>query len=281
MNKKNSNQIIVDRALVYVNGKYIPTKYNLANIEEQYGLFESLIFTNGKIFKLKEHLDRLYDGAKVLQFNIPLNKTELSKAIYKTIEKNHLTQAYVRVSVFKSCQSINIHIIAKPLPQYPKEIYTQGVSIITVPTRRYPIESINPLVKSSNFGANILAKMEGIGHFEAIMLNENGYVTEGTISNIFICKKRVLITPPAYLGLLKGITRNFVIELAKTEQIEVKEEVISRFDLYSSSEAFLTFTSAGIVPITKIDGQIVGNGHPGIITQKLLSLLYQSFSYTP
>jgi branched-chain amino acid aminotransferase len=276
MNKKHSNQFTIDKTLVYVNGKYISTKYNLANVDEQYGLFESLIFTNGKIFKLKEHLDRLYNGAKVLQLNIPLNKTELSKAIYNTIEKNHLTHAYVRVSVFKSCQSANIQIIAKPLPQYPKEIYTQGVSIITVPTRRYPVESINPLIKSSNFGANILAKIEGIRHFEAIMLNENGYLTEGTISNIFICKKRVLITPPPYLGLLNGITRNFVIELAKAEGIEVKEEIISRFELYSSDEAFLTFTSAGIVPITKIDGRIVRNGKPGIITQRLIYLLSQS-----
>lgn len=260
--------------LVYVDGKFEPNKFvsetDVANIAEQYGLFESLIFANGKIFKLEEHLDRLYEGAKLLQLNIPLNRTGLSQAIYKTIEKNNLTQAYIRVSIFKSNSQISIQIIAKPLPQYPKEIYTQGVSIVTVPTRRHLIESTNPLIKSSNFGANILAKIESTAYFEAIMLNENGYVTEGTISNIFICKKDVLITPPAYLGLLKGITRGLVMELS---EVEVKEEVISRFDLYSCEEAFLTFTSAGIIPVTKIDGRSIGNGQPGVITQKLLSLL--------
>lgn len=260
--------------VVYVDGNFTSRGINAVNISDQYGLFESLIFINGKIFKLKEHLDRLYAQAKVLQIRIPLNKTELSEAIYKTIEKNYLTQAYVRVSIFKS-DSISIQIIAKPLPQYPKEIYTQGVPIITVPTKRHTIESTTPLIKSSNFGANILAKIEGNGYFEAIMLNENGYITEGTISNIFICKNGVLITPPPYLGLLEGITRNFVIELAKMEEIEIKEEVINRFDLYSADEAFLTFTSAGIVPVTKIDSRSIGGGQPGIITQKLLSLFHQ------
>jgi len=264
----------MDDLLVYVDGEFIPKADALTNIIEQYGLFESLVFRNGKIFKLKEHLDRLYEGAKILQLKIPLRKPELSEAIYETIKKNNLTQAYVRIGIFKShiqLQSISIQIIAKPLLEYPKEIYTHGVSIITVPTRKHFIESITPLIKSSNFGSNILAKIESTSYFEAIMLNENGYVTEGTISNIFIYKKGVLVTPPAYLGLLKGITRGAVIELAIKEQIEVKEEVISRFDLYSSEEAFLTFTSAGIVPVTRIDERVVGNGQPGAITQRLLS----------
>lgn len=256
--------------LVYVDGEFIP-KTNAVDIAEQYGLFESLIFTNGKIFRLNEHLERLYDGAKVIHLNIPLNKTKITQAIYETIERNNLTQAYIRVGIFKSSQSISLQIIAKPLPQYPKELYTQGVSITTVPTRRYTIESNNPLIKSSNFLANILAKMEADSYFEAIMLNENGYVTEGTISNIFICKKGILITPPTYLGLLKGITRDWVIELAGIEEIEVKEEVVSRFDLYTCDEAFLTFTSAVIVPVTKIDERLIGNGKPGLITQKLLN----------
>ncbi|MEW6095224.1 MAG: aminotransferase class IV [bacterium] len=278
MNRPSIDQLIAVSSIVYVDGKFI-SEANAANIVEQCGLFESLIFTNGKIFKLKEHLDRLYDGAKLIELTIPLDRAELSQAIYETIEKSNLTQAYVRVGIFKShiqSQSISIQIIATPLPQYPKEIYSHGVSIITVPTRRPLVESINPLIKSSNFGANILAKIESSSYFEAIMLNENGYVTEGTISNIFICKKGVLITPPAYLGLLKGITRGFVIELAEIEQIKVKEEIISRFDLYSCEEAFLTFTSAGIVPVTMIDKRIVGNGQPGVITKRFLSLLHQS-----
>jgi len=255
--------------LVYVNGKFIP-ETNVVNIVDQYGLFESLIFTQGKIFKLKEHLDRLYDGAKVIQVNIPLNKTKLAEAIYETIKKNSLTQAYIRVSIFKSSHSISLQIMAKPVPQYPKEIYRQGVSIITVPTRRHSLESTNPLIKSSNFETNILAKIESISYFEAIMLNEKGYVTEGTRSNIFICKKGILTTTPTYLGLLKGITRDWIIELAAIEGIEVKVEIMSRFDLYSCDEAFLTFTSAGIVPVTRIDNRPIGNGKPGVITQKLL-----------
>lgn len=257
--------------LVYVDGEF-RAETNVANITDQYGLFESLIFTQGKIFKLEEHLDRLYDGAKVLQIEIYLTKAELAQAIYKTIEKNCLTKAYIRISLLKS-SSVSIQIIAKPFPQYPKEIYTAGVSIITVPTRRYTLESTNPLLKSTNFGANILARLEATTYFEAIMLNEKGYVTEGTISNIFICKKGILITPPIYSGLLKGITRGWVIDMAENEQIEIREEVVTRFDLYSCEEAFLTFTSAGIVPITKIDERIIGNGQPGIITQKLLALI--------
>jgi len=255
--------------LVYVDGKFIP-ETNVVNLVDQYGLFESLIFTQGKIFKLKEHLDRLYDGAKVIQINIPVNKTELEEAINEVIKRNNLTQAYIRISIYKSSQSISLQIMAKPLPQYPKEIYTYGVSIITVPTRRHFLESTNPLVKSSNFEANILARIESSPYFEAIMLNEKGYVTEGTISNIFIGKKGILITPPDYLGLLKGITREWIMELATIEGIEVKVETMSRFDLYSCDEAFLTFTSAGIVPVTEIDKRPVGNGKPGVLTQKLL-----------
>ncbi|MEW6608998.1 MAG: aminotransferase class IV [bacterium] len=253
--------------LVYVDGKFIP-EVNVFNIIEPDGLFESLIFKEGKIFKLEEHLQRLYDGAKVIK--IPLDKDKLILAIHQTIKKNNLTNGYIRISVFKS----SLQIIVRPLPQYPEEIYTQGVSIITVPTRRHFIESTNPLVKSSNFAANIMAKIEVTSHFEAIMFNKNGYVTEGTISNIFVCKKGKLVTPPIYLGLLRGITRDFIIELAQKEQIEVKEETITRFDLYCCDEVFLTFTSAGIVPVIQIDGRIIGNGHPGILTQKLRSLLH-------
>ncbi|MFH1563190.1 MAG: aminotransferase class IV [Nitrospirota bacterium] len=262
--------------VVYVDGEFVPDT-NIANIEEQYGLFESLIFDDGKIFKLTEHLDRLYDGAKFLNLKIPLEKDELSGAIYKTVEKNGLSPAYIRVGISQSIhQSISIRIIVKPLPQYPEEIYTSGVSVITVPTRRHHIESTNPLIKSSDFEANILAKIEGSAYFEAIMLNEDGYVTEGTISNIFVYKNGVLITPPAYSGLLKGITRELVIDIAKHKQIEVKEEVISRYELYCCEEAFLTFTSGRIVPVTKIDERIIGTGQPGIITQKFLSLLFNN-----
>ncbi|MDI6735961.1 MAG: aminotransferase class IV [bacterium] len=266
--------------VVYIDGEFIP-EVNCSTIGEQYGLFESLIFEDGKIFKLKEHLDRLYDGAKFLNLRIPLEKNELSEAIYKTVAKNGLSPAYVRVGIISSeifqatHQSISLQIIVKPLPQYPEEIYTSGVSGITVPTRRHHFESTNPLIKSSDFEANILAKIEGSAYFEAIMLNETGYVTEGTISNIFIYKNGILITPPAYLGLLNGITRGLVIELAKHKQIEVKEEVISRYELYCCEEAFLTFTSAQIVPVTKIDGRTIGSGQPGAITQKLLSLLFR------
>ncbi len=268
------------KLLVYIDGEFIPD-VNCSNIEEQYGLFESLIADDGKIFNLTEHLDRLYDGAKFLNLKIPLEKDELSGVIYKTVEKNEVSPAYVRVGITSpgifpvTHQSISLQIIVKPLPQYPEEIYTSGVSIITVPTRRHHFESTNPLIKSSCFEANILARIEGSAYFEAMMLNETGYVTEGTISNIFVYKNGVLITPPAYLGLLKGITRELVIKRAKDVQIEVKEEVIGRYELYCCEEAFLTFTSAQMVPVTKIDGRTIGSGQPGVITQKLLSLLFR------
>lgn len=246
------------------------------------GVFEGIRAYDGVIFKLKEHLDRLYRSAHMIMLEVPLTKEEMQEAIIKTMKANNLRDAYIRVVVSRGvgdlgldprkCTNPNVVIITDKIVLYSKELYEKGMEIITVPTRRNIPEAINPQIKSLNYLNNILAKIEAInsGYQEAIMLNHDGLVVECTGDNIFIIKKGILITPPAYLGALKGITRDTVIDLAGKRGIEVKEEVVTRYDLYNSQECFLTGTAAEIVPIVKIDGRTIGDGKPGKITLELI-----------
>ena len=246
------------------------------------GVFEGIRAYDGVIFKLKEHLDRLYRSAHMIMLEVPLTKEEMQEAIIKTMKANNLRDAYIRVVVSRGegdlgldprkCTNPNVVIITDKIVLYSKELYEKGMEIITVPTRRNIPEAINPQIKSLNYLNNILAKIEAVnsGYQEAIMLNHDGLVVECTGDNIFIIKEGILITPPAYLGALKGITRDTVIDLAGKRGIEVKEEVVTRYDLYNSQECFLTGTAAEIVPIVKIDGRTIGDGKPGKITLELI-----------
>jgi len=272
---------------VYLNGELVDKESALISVfDHGYlygdGVFEGIRAYNGIIFKLREHLDRLYRSAHMIMLEIPLAKVKMQEAIIATMKANNLKDAYIRVVVSRGegdlgldprkCKNPNVVIITDKIVLYPQELYEKGMEIITVPTRRNIPEAINPQIKSLNYLNNILAKIEAInsGYQEAVMLNHDGLVVECTGDNIFILKENVLLTPPAYLGALKGITRDTVIELARKKEIEVKEDVITRYDLYNAQECFLTGTAAEIVPVVKIDGRVIGNGKPGKITLQLI-----------
>lgn len=272
---------------VYLNGELVDKESaRISVFDHGYlygdGVFEGIRAYNGVIFKLKEHIDRLYRSAHMIMLEIPLGKQEMQEAIVTTMRANNLKDAYIRVVVSRGegdlgldprkCKNPNVVIITDKIVLYPQELYEKGMEIITVPTRRNIPEAINPQIKSLNYLNNILAKIEAInsGYQEAIMLNHDGFVVECTGDNIFILKENILFTPPAYLGALKGITRDTVIELARKKGIEVKEDTITRYDLYNAQECFLTGTAAEIVPVVKIDGRVIGDGKPGKVTLQLI-----------
>jgi branched-chain amino acid aminotransferase len=274
--------------IIYINGEFLPAdEAKVSVLDRGYlygdGIFETLRAYNGKVFKIDEHLNRLFLSAKAILINIPLKKSEIKRVIYETLQRNKLKDAYIRLSVSRGPGEIGIDIkgvghptlviIVKPAKVYPSQFYQKGVKVFTATTRRLLPETLSPKIKSLNFLSNILARMEAKRNdlFEALMLNENGFVTEGTISNVFmVTEEDILITPPSY-NILEGITRKTVIELAKRLKIKFQEKNIARIDLYLSKEAFLTFTSAGILPICEVDRRKIGNIVPGKITSLLMA----------
>ncbi len=247
------------------------------------GVFEGIRSYDGLIFKLTEHLLRLYESAKSIGLSIPISLPELTQAIIRTLKANQLKDAYIRLVVTRGagdlgldpakCPSPTIIIIADKITLYPEEYYKNGLELITASTRRSIPEAVNPQIKSLNYLNNILAKIEATnsGVMEAIMLNQNGYLVECSGVNIFVVKKEQILTPPCFLGALKGITRDTIIELARKEKMEVREEIMTRHDLFNSDESFLTGTAAEIIPVVKVDGRSIGNGKPGKITARLLN----------
>jgi branched-chain amino acid aminotransferase len=234
------------------------------------------------VFRLKQHIDRLYETAHTLMIDIPMTRSEMMEAVVETLQRNGITDGYVRLIVTrgegdlgldpKKCKGEpNIVIIADKIILYPKEFYENGMEIITVPTVRNHPDALNPQLKSLNYLNNILAKIEAgnAGFKEAIMMDAGGYVAECTGDNIFIVKKGVLSTPME--GRLEGITRDAVIDIAKKEHVSVEEAWITRHEIYNAEECFLTGTAAEIVPIVKVDGRVIGSGTPGPLTLKLLA----------
>jgi len=247
------------------------------------GVFEGIRAYNGRIFRLEQHLNRLYASAKYIMLEIPMSKEDLSSAVLLTLEANGLSDAYIRLVITRGvgtlgldpnrCSSPSVIIITDSIALYPQEFYENGLEVVTVPTVRSHPSFISPLVKSLNYLNNILAKIEGLnaGAMEAIMLNEQGFVTECTGDNIFVVKEGVIETPPANGGILDGITRNAVIELAEEMNIPFRETALTRYNLYTADECFLTGTAAEIIPVISIDKRTVGAGKPGQITLDLLA----------
>ncbi len=272
---------------IYLNGKLVDQKDASISVFDHGllygdGVFEGIRSYNGIVFKLKEHIDRLYESAHTIMLKVPLSKAELTDAVITTLRANKLKDAYIRLVVTRGegdlgldprkCKKATIFIIADKIALYPEKVYKQGLEIVTVPTPRNISEALNPQIKSLNYLNNILAKIEATnaGAEEAIMLNSQGYVAECTGDNIFIVKKGCLLTPAIYMGTLKGITRGAVLDLAKKSGICVAETVLTRHDLFNADECFLTGTAAEIVPVVKIDNRIIGDGKPGKVTLKLL-----------
>ncbi|MDR4498454.1 MAG: branched-chain-amino-acid transaminase [Candidatus Scalindua sp.] len=273
---------------VYINGKLYPKEDAKVSVFDHGllygdGVFEGIRCYNGHIFKFTEHIDRLYNSAKAIALKIPMTKSELKDAVKSTLEANNLKEdSYIRLVITRgvgklgldpfNCSEAQIIIITDFIELYPKELYEKGLTAIIVPTIRNHYEALNPKIKSLNYLNNILGKIECInaGAAEGIMLNKDGYVAEGTGDNIFLIKDNVIFTPPTYAGILVGITRNVVIEIAAREGLMVKEEQLTRYDLYIADECFLTGTAAGIIPVVKIDGRSISSGKPGKITLNLL-----------
>ncbi|MBU0599997.1 branched-chain-amino-acid transaminase [bacterium] len=272
--------------LVYLDGKLVPKEEAKISIFDHGllygdGIFEGIRSYNGRVFKLEEHLKRLSDSAKAINLNIPLSLKELKEAVLLTLRSNNLKNAYIRLVVTRGvgdlgldpqkCPQPTIFIITDKIVLYSEEFYEHGLEIITVPTRRNIPEAVNPCIKSLNYLNNILAKIEATnaGFLEAVMLNSDGLVTECTGENIFIVKDSCLVTPPCWVGALRGITREVVLDLSLKLKIEAKEDVLTRYDLYTAEEMFLTGTAAEIIPIITVDGRMIGNGKPGKITTSL------------
>ena len=272
---------------VYINGRFFPKEEAKISVFDHGllygdGVFEGIRCYKGVVFKLREHIDRLFESAHSLVLSIPLSKEKMIEAVLETVKVNRLKDAYIRVMVTRGegdlgldpykCKHPTVIIIVDKIALYPPQMYKQGLEIITVPTIRNLPEALNPQIKSLNYLNNILAKIEAInaGYQEAIMLDSMGYIAECTGDNIFLVKKKELYTPPQCMGTLRGITRDTVLELASQLGIPVHEHVLTRHEMYISDEVFLTGTAAEIVPVVKVDGRVIGTGKPGEITLRLI-----------
>ena len=251
------------------------------------GVFEGIRVYDGRVFELEAHLRRLYESAKVIRLDIPMDKSELVSAIKKTVEANGIVDGYIRLVVTRGagtlglnpflCRNSGLIIIADKIQLYPEELYEMGMKVVSATTARNHPLAIPPQVKSLNYLNNIIAKIEALDNdvCEAIMYNHEGYVAEATGDNVFIVRDGVIYTPPVEAGALEGITRNLVIRLAKEENLEVVEKNLTRCDLYICDEFFLTGTAAEVIGIVEIDGRKVGEGKPGPITKRLREKFFE------
>jgi branched-chain amino acid aminotransferase len=272
---------------IYLNGKLVDAAQAKVSVYDHGllygdGVFEGIRSYGGLVFKLREHIDRLFESAHTILLKIPLSKEQMVRAVVATLKANHLKDAYIRLVVTRGpgdlgldprkCARATVFIITDKIVLYPERVYREGMEIVTVPTPRNLPEALNPQIKSLNYLNNILAKIEATnaGVQEALMLSAHGYVAECTGDNLFILKAGTLLTPPAYAGILKGITRDCVMALAVKARVPVREEMMTRHDLYNAEECFLTGTAAEIAPIVKIDGRIIGRAKPGPVTLRLM-----------
>lgn len=277
---------------IYLNGQFVEKQDAVVSVFDHGflygdGAFEGIRSYNSLVFKLDEHLDRLYETLHTLLIDPKMTKSEMSQAVVDTLKVNNLSDAYIRAIVSrgegdlgldpKKCLGkANVIIIADKITLYPKELYNKGMEIITVSTVRNHPEAINPQLKSLNYLNNILAKIEAgnSGYNEAIMMDHNGYVAECTGDNIFVVKNGKISTPSQ--GILKGITRQMVLDIAGQQNIDAKECLMTRHEVYTADECFLTGTAAEIIPVVKVDGRIIGSGKPGAVTGQIMEQFQQA-----
>ena len=272
--------------MVYLNGELVPedeAKISVFDHGVLYGdgVFEGIRVYNGRVFRLQQHLERLYDSARAIMLSVPLTIDELTEATLETCRANELTDGYIRLVVTRGrgdlgldprkCQEPTIFIIADSIEFYPEEYYDNGLEVITCVTRRNSPDALDPAIKSLNYLNNILAKIETVraGVPEGIMLSGDGYVAECTGDNLFLVRDDHVVTPPISVGNLRGITRQVVIELLAEMGIETEEELFRLLEVYNATEMFLTGTAAEIVPVARVDGRPIGDGKPGPLTGKL------------
>jgi branched-chain amino acid aminotransferase len=277
---------------IYIDGKFYDEKTAKVSVFDHGllygdGVFEGIRAYNGRVFKLAEHVERLFASAKSILLDIPLTRKQVAEAVVETCRRNKLRDGYIRLVVTRgvgslglnpyTCKRPSVIVIAGKIQLYPEEYYKRGLTIITVPTARNLHSALNPAIKSLNYLNNILAKIEAIngGCEEAIMLNAQGFVAECTGDNIFLIKDGQLSTPPLASGALYGITRGVVMELARENGLAVSEPSVTRYDLFVADECFLTGTGAEIIAVVKIDGRVIGKGRPGPITQRLIKRYHE------
>ncbi|HUU76151.1 MAG TPA: branched-chain-amino-acid transaminase [Methanoregulaceae archaeon] len=273
--------------LIYLDGKFVPKEEAKVSVFDHGflygdGVFEGIRAYNGRVFRLEEHLDRLYDSAKTIDLKVPISKEEFSEIILETLRKNNLREAYIRPLVSRGvgdlgldprkCPKPSVIVIAVEWGAMYGDLYEKGLRAITVSIRRNPAESLPPNVKSLNYLNNIFAKIEANykGGDEAIFFDTNGYVSEGSGDNIFVVKNGEIVTPPT-INNLRGITRMVALEATASLGITVKEQNLGYFDMYSADEVFVTGTAAEVAPIVLIDGRSIGTGKPGPITRQLMA----------
>jgi len=247
------------------------------------GIFEGIRLYQGNVFRLEEHLERLWHSAKAIMLTIPLARAEMAAAVCEACRQSGLRDGYIRLVVTRGvgdlglapwlCAKASVIIIADKIALYPPEYYATGLTVVTVPTRRMGAAAVPPVVKSLNYLNNILAKLEArqAGAQEAVMLNDEGFVAECTGDNIFIVQKGRLFTPAAQQGGLKGITRETIFDIARGLGLPAEEHDLTRYDLWTADECFLTGTGAEVIPVVKLDSREIGSGKPGPVTQRVLA----------
>ena len=271
---------------VFLDGKLVDSEQATVSVFDHGllygdGVFEGLRAYNGRIFRCQQHLDRLFDSAKHIQLKIPFSAEQLTGAMYETMLANSIQDGYLRLVVTRGSGYLGlspsktsrplVFVIADQVELYPRDLYEKGMAVITSSVMRMHPASLSPQIKSLNYLNNILAKIEAnnAGVPEAVMLNHLGYVSEATGDNIFVVKAGRLLTPPIYAGVLPGITRSTVMDLAKECDIPTAELNMTRHDLYVAGECFLTGTAAEVIAVTKIDNRTIGSGQPGPLTRRL------------
>ncbi len=271
---------------IYISGKFVPQEDAKISVFDHGllygdGVFEGLRSYRGKVFRLDEHIRRLYESAKAIWLEIPMSPDEMCDAVNQSVSVNKIEDGYIRLVVTRGagtlgldpnrCSNPQVIIIADAISLYPKELYEKGLDIVTVSVQRNHPAALSPRIKSLNYLNNILAKIEGIqaGCIEALMLNHKGEVAECTGDNVFLVREGVLQTPPLEAGILEGVTRDAVIEVAKEAGIDVREMPLTKHDVYIADECFLTGTAAEVIPVVRVDNRVIGTGKPGPMTRDL------------
>ena len=271
---------------VYINGKFYEKDEAKVSVFDHGflygdGIFEGIRLYSGNVFRLPVHINRLFKSAKAIMLDLPWSKQEIMDAVCESCRVNGLKDGYIRLVVSRgkgklgispfTCSDPQLIIIADEITLYPKELYENGLKAITVPTRRNSPAALPPMVKSLNYLNNILAKIEAknLGYEECVLLNNEGNIAECSGDNIFIVSEGVLYTPPCSASSLIGVTRRSVIEIAKELGVPFEEKILTRFDVWTADECFLTGTAARLIPLVELDSRVIGDGKPGPVTQKL------------
>ncbi len=286
--RTGSSAAAAKQSTIFIDGQFLPEAEAKVSVFDHGllygdGIFEGIRFYNGRVFRLEEHHDRLWDSARSILLDIPMSREEMTEALLETIRKNGLRDGYIRQIVTRGvgnlglnpaqCKKPTVIIIAATIALYSEEVYRNGLTIVTCPTRRAGAATLNPAVKSLNYLNNVMARIEAnlSGADEALMLNDAGMVAECTADNVFIIKKGQIFTPPISAGALRGITRAVVFEIADELGIKITETDISRHDVFVADECFLTGTAAEVIPVIKADGRTIGTGKPGELSGRMIA----------